>query len=433
MSKSTFLGGLVLIAGLAVQAFAQPTINKNFVSLEALSAGADSGSFRVYNWNATIYVDPSGNSIYSGNAVRIDTTQGNTKPTYYQFYPGYTNPISDKPNDPYCVAQFAQGAHECGSWNPVVPANSPIGYQFTLVNPTTCTVEPIKRSSPAAFFDFLVTSQQDGACSSNGKSGTLWWDSNSGLALCANGNTPISLAHASSASAATAAAPYLTFATFTPGVPSAFTFEIPTSCGLLPLPTAAPAPGTCDSVYGVSAPQASLHGDLVVKPNQNCIVAGGQTGGILQVGGNLLLAGTTVNGSLWSLGSGSLALGQSTQILGDLNIGLLSPNPNATAPNQICGVSIGRDFNYLASGAAVAIGDACAGNTIGRDVNIQLNTGAVAFTGNAVHRDVEIEANHGPVSVVGNTIGKSLDCKANSSITGSGNTATIRWAQCAAF
>jgi hypothetical protein len=408
------------MAVFAAQALAQPTITNNFASRDNLPAGAGTETFRVFSW-------------FTNDVVRIDTTQGNTKLSYIQFYPGYTNQNLDRPNDPYCVSQFSLGANDCGSWNSSVPANSPIGYQYTLVNSTTCTVEPIKRSSTSGFFDFLATALLDGTCSSNGKSGTLWWDSNSGLALCANGNTPLSLAHAGSFAAATAAPPYLTFATFTPGTPADLNFEIPAQCAALPLPTAGPPPGTCDGVYGMSAPQASLSGGLAIKPNQNCMVAGGQTGGILQAGGNLVLAGTTVNGSLWSLGSSSLTLLQPTQIQGDLDIGLLSPNANATGPNQICGVSIGRDFNYLSSSAPVAIGDACTGNTIGGDVNVLWNTGTVALTGNTVGRDVDVDSNSGPVSIVGNTIAKSLDCHANTSITGSGNKSTIKWGQCAAF
>jgi len=55
----------------------------------------------------------------------------------------------------------------------------------------------------------------------------------------------------------------------------------------------------------------------------------------------------------------------------------------------------------------------CAGNTFGKNVSAQNNTGALF--------------------IFDNTVGHSLACSANSSITGGGNTASVKTGQCSAF
>ena len=69
------------------------------------------------------------------------------------------------------------------------------------------------------------------------------------------------------------------------------------------------------------------------------------------------------------------------------------------------------------NGGAIQVGSAtpanCAGNTVGGNVVVQQNTGAVA--------------------VYGNKIRGILVCQGNSSIAGTGNTAPLKQGQCAGF
>jgi hypothetical protein len=185
--------------------WAQPTISDNFVTNVAVSAGIDTTlqlidqSSAVYNvggpQDAKIY------EWYTGKLVRFDFNNVQV----YQF------------------------------WNP--PAGYLAGEYRHYPATGTCTIGDLPGPYPASgLFDFLENAHQNGTCSSNGKTGTLWiYQPPTGstfteIDLCANGNTPISMSWVGSFSVTMA------FNVFTPGVPAPDSFVPPTAC-LTAIPT----------------------------------------------------------------------------------------------------------------------------------------------------------------------------------------------------
>jgi hypothetical protein len=229
--------------------------------------------------------------------------------------------------------------------------------------------------------------------------------------LCANGNTPISLAGLAAASTQpiignlAAAGPTMVTNTFIAAVPAPSNFCLPALCSTPSVRVG--LPNGCDGFYW-----GSIAGGLTVSEGQNCLIFGGTVNGsILQIGGNLVVVGSTIKGDVTVLGGGTFSLGAATKIQGSLNVGLL---PASSTTNQVCNVNVSGSVTYQLSAAPVDIGSSAAcGNTVGGSLYVNATTA--------------------PVEADGNTVAGNLECLGNLSITGSGNAAKRKQGQCAGF
>jgi lysophospholipase L1-like esterase len=191
----------------------------------------------------------------------------------------------------------------------------------------------------------------------------------------------------------------------------------------------APSTGTtCNGTYN-----GTFVGNLKVSAGQTCIfVGGGVTGNVTQTGGSLVLSGTTVGGNVQIQGGGAFSLGSSARIIGNLQIQNL---PATSAQNSVCGVSVSGNLTYQNSDAPVVIGAAamCPGNTVGGNLQVGNNAGAVGIVGNIVTGNLQVQNDTGSTIVFSNNVAKNLQCSGNTTITGGGNTALQKQGQCAVF
>jgi sugar lactone lactonase YvrE/uncharacterized protein (DUF2345 family) len=230
-----------------------------------------------------------------------------------------------------------------------------------------------------------------------------------------------------------------------------------------------PASGTaCNGAYS-----GTFSGNLTVSGTETCIfVGGGASGNITETGGNVLLSGATIGGSV-TVSGGTFSIGPSTTIKGSLQVQSI---PKGSATNQVCGTTIDGSLQFLSNGTAVLIGSgtsSCAGNVIKSSLQVISNSAAVTIDGNTVSGSLQVESNSaavtmdnnkvtgslqvlsntGATTLDGNTVGGSLQdesnpgatqvisnvitaalqCSSNTTITGSGNTAASKTGQCAKF
>ena len=173
-----------------------------------------------------------------------------------------------------------------------------------------------------------------------------------------------------------------------------------------PLP---PSGTACNGTH-----DGTFKGNLTVSAGQNCIfIGGGVTGNVQQNGGNLeLLESAEVGGNLQITGASTFTTCPGVVIKGNLQVQNL---PAGTVQNQICGSDVQGNLQFQNSGTALLIGasSACAGNTVGGNLQDNNNTA--------------------PTQVFDNTINGNLQCQNNTSITGGGNTASKKQGQCATF
>jgi hypothetical protein len=197
--------------------------------------------------------------------------------------------------------------------------------------------------------------------------------------------------------------------------------------GLVEL-AAPPASTACNGTYN-----GTFVGNLNVSAGQTCMfVGGGVTGNITQTGGNLMLSGTTIGGNVQVQGGGTFSITGFARIVGNLQIQNLRAS---SAQNQVCGVSVSGNLTYQNNNAPIEIGAAtmCHGNTVGGDLQVGNNAEAVGIVGNIVTGNLQVQNDTGSSMVFSNNVAKNLQCAGNTTITGSGNTASQKQGQCAAF
>jgi YVTN family beta-propeller protein len=184
----------------------------------------------------------------------------------------------------------------------------------------------------------------------------------------------------------------------------------PVGVAFLPHASVPSSGKACNGLYN-----GTFKGNITVSAGQNCsFVAGGITGNVVVTGGNFAFANGLIGGSVGIAGASTFSLGPGTIIDGSLGIGLIRPG---TTTDQICGVNVLHDFGVVGDASPLQIGSAspasCAGNTIGGNATIDVNTAAIGL--------------------YDNTVTGTLSCLANKSITGGGNTAKSKVGQCKAF
>lgn len=120
-----------------------------------------------------------------------------------------------------------------------------------------------------------------------------------------------------------------------------------------PVVQPAPASGSlCNGVY-----DGTFKGNLTVSAGQDCVfVNGGQvTGNVTEVGGNFVLKGASVDGSLTVYGGGTFTLGPAATVGVNLTIEDL---PQGSESNSICGTTVLGNLTFYNNAASVQIGSA---------------------------------------------------------------------------
>ena len=128
---------------------------------------------------------------FTGRQRRIDTKVNNDNIVVYQFATNHTEYIDI--NGQHCMRREF--------YEPWIPA-----------------------------FDWVKNTKQNGTCSTNGKTGSLWVDTGRGgmdFTLCANGNTPIAF---DVIDRNNQVLDVVYFNTFTSGVPAPSNFQLPARC-----------------------------------------------------------------------------------------------------------------------------------------------------------------------------------------------------------
>ena len=178
--------------------------------------------------------------------------------------------------------------------------------------------------------------------------------------------------------------------------------------------------GTTGSVTGQGSltltGSARVNGNVALTGGQFTANGGASVGGsvTLSTGGSLALGNAGVGGSLTMSNGQTFSIGPGATINGSVTI---QSEPATAAPSQIYGTTVKGSLTLQTNGGAIQIGSGnastCAGNAVGGNTTVQVNTGSMA--------------------VSANTIKGVLVCQSNSSITGSGNVAALKQGQCAGF
>jgi hypothetical protein len=184
----------------------------------------------------------------------------------------------------------------------------------------------------------------------------------------------------------------------------------------------------CNGVY-----TGTFNGNITVTAGQSCTLQNAYiVGNVLETGGNLILSGGFVRGSVQINNGGTFSVGPSTTVSGNIQVQHL---PAGTSVNQICGATVNGDVQIQNNAAPVQVGSqsGCGGNSIGGSVSIQSNSASTSIDNNLVIGNLTDQSNTGASQVFSNTVGQSLACQGNASITGGQNTAQQKQNQCALF
>jgi hypothetical protein len=191
---------------------------------------------------------------------------------------------------------------------------------------------------------------------------------------------------------------------------------------------------------------ATIEGDLTVPDNESCTIVGSKVGGSVRVGRNSFFqaSNSTIAGDVKGRKSLTIFLDQKTTVGGevdasgafqvfvfDSSVGNEIDVRGATDKVNICGNQVTRNIEVSSSKRDILVGDSdptvgCAGNTVGKDIEIQDNWVDVELVvqANTVGDDLTANDNRGPAdkSVTGNTGGDRLACWNNESpFTGAPN------------
>jgi hypothetical protein len=165
----------------------------------------------------------------------------------------------------------------------------------------------------------------------------------------------------------------------------------------------------CSVVYN-----GTLNGNLIISNGRTCIINGMVTGNVKQSGGSLFASNATIGGDLEVSFGGAFTI-ENTVITGSVHVW---GNPARSAQDQICGSEVSGNVQINNNAAAITLGAgtssaSCPGNTIGGDLQVINNLGAI--------------------QLFDDSIGGNLQCLKDAAITGGGDSAKSLVGQCAAF
>jgi hypothetical protein len=200
--------------------------------------------------------------------------------------------------------------------------------------------------------------------------------------------------------------------------------------------TVPPSGSACNGAYQ----GGTFTGNISVTPNQICEIDGG-----------------VVNGSITSTGGVVILLGGTT-VNGHVNISGTATGSSGKVALQVCGATITSNLMIQNDSSAITLGGtSCGATSVGGNLQVQSDSGAVSITSLSVTGNLTVQGDTGTVLLSGNTVGKDLQvqnntdatanatqvlnnhvsldlvCSGNTSITGQGNTAKSKQGQCATF
>lgn len=202
-----------------------------------------------------------------------------------------------------------------------------------------------------------------------------------------------------------------------------------------PTGTVPPQGNACNGAYQ----GGTFNGQITVAPNQICEIDHGVVkGNLISGGGIVILVGSTVTGNVQIDGAAT--------------------GPSAKQPNLVCASQI-QGYLFVGSDpdSVIVGGTACGTTTIGQNVELENDTGAVSvsftnmsgslvatnntstvlLSGNSVGQNLQVQNNSdsavNATQVLNNKVVGTITCSGNASITGSGNTAKQKLGQCATF
>jgi hypothetical protein len=176
-----------------------------------------------------------------------------------------------------------------------------------------------------------------------------------------------------------------------------------------------------------------LNGDVTVSAGQNCVFTGPcEIKGNLTLNGGSLDLACTVDGNLTE-NAGSVVLRQNARIGGNATISGISAFSLGGAtiggdlsiqqlsigqpPGAVCGTVISGNLTVQNNRSPIEIGannaSACAGNTVGHDLQAGNNYAALSIDYNNVGGNLQINNDTGATDVSGNMVAKSLRCQNN--------------------
>jgi hypothetical protein len=210
----------------------------------------------------------------------------------------------------------------------------------------------------------------------------------------------------------------------------------PAQIGTVLSNTAIPVGTATPDVVGAGLIQADAAVGSVAPCTQTLTGAQGPT--YMSGGGKWCVSGATFSGSV-SVAPGTRAVFVNSTINGTL----AAKNPNGLV---VCGTTITGTLAVGASNGFVLVGDpgddGCAANNIGVDAAFNGNTAGLEVGGNTIGRNLTLQSNSGTgpfddtsIEIEANTIAGNLGCVSNSSVTNDGQPNTVtggRYSQCSA-
>ena len=157
-----------------------------------------------------------------------------------------------------------------------------------------------------------------------------------------------------------------------------------------------------------------FNGNVTVSAGQNCVLTSPCEikGNVNVTGGSFALA-CTVDGNVTISGSSAFIL-HGASIGNNLQIQSLSAGQPQGA---VCGSMIKGNLVVQNNASPVDIGadnaNACAGNTVGNNLQVQNNTAATSIDYNNVSGNLQINNDTATTDVSGNTVGNNLQCQNN--------------------
>jgi hypothetical protein len=179
--------------------------------------------------------------------------------------------------------------------------------------------------------------------------------------------------------------------------------------GTFLVPVALGSGQTCNGNYN-----GVFNGNVTVSAGQNCVFTSPcEIKGDVTVNGGSFDLACTVDGNLTISGSSAFSLDGAT-VGGDLHIQSLSAGQPQGA---VCDTMIKGNLVLQYNRSPVEIGasnaNACAGNTVGNDLQAHNNNAALSIDYNKVGGNLQVNNDTAATDVSGNTVGHNLQCQGN--------------------
>jgi hypothetical protein len=179
--------------------------------------------------------------------------------------------------------------------------------------------------------------------------------------------------------------------------------------GTFIVPIALTSGHSCNGKYN-----GVFNGNVTVSAGQNCVfISPCEIKGNVTVNAGSFELSCTVDGNVTISGTSAFSLDGAT-IGGNLQIQQLSAGQPQSA---VCGTMINGDLQVQNDRSPIEIGannaNACAGNTVGNNLQAQNNYAALSIDYNNVGGNLQVNNNTAATDVSGNTVAHNLQCQSN--------------------